>query len=78
MDSIPCFDGRLFTWSGNEGFVEASDLGIKHALAEFNVKSHRTGQVLKFVHKHAELDRENELVAHAYQAGGIVIRIFND
>ena len=78
MDNIPTFDGKLFTWTGNNGAVEASDLGLNRTLAEFNVRSHRTGRVLKFTHKHVELDRENEVVAHAYQCDGFTVRIFND
>lgn len=78
LDKLPCYDASCFIWNGNVGSIEASDLGIERPHAEFNVRSHRTGRVVKFVHKHDELDRENEVVAHVYHAGEIIIRIFND
>jgi hypothetical protein len=78
MNNIPCFDGKLFTWRGNEGSVAASDLGLKRTLAEFSVRSHRTGRVLTFVHKHVELNLENEVLAHVYECDGFTIRVFND
>lgn len=39
-------DGRKFTWKGNQGTAESSDLMFKDWPASFYIMSHRTGQHL--------------------------------
>lgn len=72
------YDGNRFTWDGNVGSVEASDLDMRCAVPEFQIKSHRTGRVLTFTHHHVELDRENEVIAHVYASDRFTVRVFND
>lgn len=75
-------DGRKFTWKGNEGTSEASDLGFRDGWpASFYIFSPRTGRQALFLQGEADVDtRENELRSIQYfnPGGGITVTIFND
>jgi hypothetical protein len=94
--SVPQYDGKLFSWKGNEASVEASDLYVKGARSidelvwrdsydfGFEVKSHRTGEVVLFVWEET-CDNDGEITHWRYRAhlpGGAVsdltIVVFND
>lgn len=74
-------DGRKFTWKGNEGSTELSDLGMSAWPANFYIYSPRTGQQKLFLQGAADIDpTENELRSIRYfnPGGGISVTIFND
>lgn len=78
-----------FTWRGNTGYADISDLSGKmapHGLiyddaidVGFTVKSARTGREVEFVHTHPEYD-DGELVKEHYVStgGNYNIILFND
>lgn len=75
-------DGRKFTWKGNEGTAESSDLMFKDWPASFYIMSHRTGQQKLFLQGEAvrsdDADRELQHVEYFNPGGGITVKIFND
>lgn len=79
MDNLPCYSGDRFTWRGNCGVIEASDLGgpVPH---HFQVSSGRTGRVLTFDLVGIEKDAEGECVAWLFVAKekDVHVRVFND
>lgn len=86
---VPEYDGKLFTWIGTEGSIEASDLPKcfdcrlwpDSCDVGFKVKSHRTGKVALFIQSHNVTNDDNELLFTIYEMHGrpeVVIRVFND
>lgn len=79
MDSIPTYSGSQIDWCGKMGVADASDLGQKRPVPEFNVRSHRTGAVMNFRHDAAVLDAEHEVLYHVYRStAGVTVKVFND
>lgn len=77
----PCHDGTKFSWSGNKGVTEASDLGqyVDNGNSFF-IKSHRTGRSVQFFRTDVKKDAEGELVSMTYKAkeGDFEVEVFND
>lgn len=78
--SIPCHDGSLFTWDGNNGVTEASTLnGPLDLDGCMVVQSHRTGRKVTFFRSGVDRDRENEVRAWHYATteGDFTLTVFN-
>lgn len=76
------YPGNIFTWRGNEGTAEMSDLGPSFRGDGFVVKSHRTGHEVTFFRDRTadEKDGEGELLAITFRpsTGPLSIKLFND
>jgi hypothetical protein len=76
MDKI--IDGSQICWFKSQGTADASDLGFPpgHFPERFNVQSHITDQVIKFVHVVAHE------TGHLYTSCGltkpVTVTVFND
>jgi hypothetical protein len=89
MPNIPVYSGELFTWSGNEGTAEASDLCSEYGCFArisddaphegFYIRSHRTGNQVLFTLAEEEYFCDDIEVWHFVSHGGqYKVRVFND
>lgn len=82
MSRLQIVDGRKFTWKGQHGSAESSDLLFKDWPASFYILSPKTGQQKLFLQGQAtysdDADRELESVEYFNPGGDIAVTIFND
>lgn len=83
MDSIPTIDGRKISWVDHTGGIEASDLTfpVDHHLTHIDVRSHKTGVVVRFSFFAAE-SSDGDIICWNYIARhgdkALMLQVFND
>lgn len=84
--NAPLYDGQSFTWKGDTGYVDASDLSGGAFMSRlyddaadlgFYIRSQRTGQVLMF-HCCKGLYHAGEFVGWEFQSSRFKVIVAND
>ena len=88
LPNVPVHQGGQFSWEGNVGYADASDIGGRYygriyndaADLGFKIKSGKTGRVLTFFFVGNKRDDEGDLLYTEFQTtdGKFTIRVNND